>query len=311
MNQNPPILQPEHPKLTLISSNSEKHRVFHDTKLEELQTSGVEESGPSRISRESKTSGAAKTLIVDDREGFRAFSGEAVEGKERRESSGLTTMAEKLDDEGDGNGGRIVAESDETAIDSLSEKVFVPNSKPYISFIGDENQTSETIITWNDKASDKDNNGCQLGTSRSASVTIESDFFCATGITFENSVVAVPRAYGIQAVALRLAVDKAMLYKVRVLGTQDTLLDDYGSHYFFQCYIQGSVDFIFGRSRPLYQDCVLHSTAERFGAIAAHHRDSQYDDTGFSFVNCTINGSGIVYLGRAWGNYSRRMESTI
>ncbi|CAL5341615.1 unnamed protein product [Camellia sinensis] len=29
-------------------------------------------------------------------------------------------MAEKLDDEGDGNGGRIVAESDETAIDSLS-----------------------------------------------------------------------------------------------------------------------------------------------------------------------------------------------
>ncbi|CAL5341617.1 unnamed protein product [Camellia sinensis] len=112
-----------------------------------------------------------------------------------------------------------------------------------------------------------------------------------------------------QAVALRLAADKAMLYKVRVLGTQDTLLDDYGSHYFFQCYIQGSVDFIFGRSRSLYQDCVLHSTAERFRAIAAHHRDSQYDDTGFSFVNCTINGSGIVYLGRAWENYSRVIYS--
>ncbi|CAL5405360.1 unnamed protein product [Camellia sinensis] len=121
------------------------------------------------------------------------------------------------------------------------EKVFVPNSKPYISFIGDENRISETIITWNDKASDKDNNGHQLGTSKSASVTIESNFFCATNITFE--------------------------------------------------------------------DCVLHSTAERFGAIAAHHRDSQYDDTGFSFVNCTINGSGIVYLGRAWGNYSREIYS--
>ncbi|KAI8008232.1 Pectinesterase QRT1 [Camellia lanceoleosa] len=165
------------------------------------------------------------------------------------------------------------------------EKVFVPNSKPYISFIGDENRTSETIITWNDKAYDKDNNGHQLGTSRSASVTIESDFFCATGITFENSVVAVPRAYGMQAAALRLAADKAMLFKVRVLGTQDTLLDDYGSHYFYQCY------------------------TERFGAIAAHHRDSQYDDTGFSFVNCTINGLGIVYLGRAWGNYSRVIYS--
>ncbi|KAF5949125.1 hypothetical protein HYC85_015082 [Camellia sinensis] len=153
------------------------------------------------------------------------------------------------------------------------EKVFVPNSKPYISLIGDENRTPETIATWNDKASDKDKNECQLGTSRSALVTIESDFFCTTIITFENSGVAIPRAYGMQDVALRLAADKAMLYKVRVLETQDTLLDDYGSHYLYQYYIQGFVDFIFGRSRSLCQDYV-HSTAERFGAIAAHHRDA-------------------------------------
>ncbi|CAL5405855.1 unnamed protein product [Camellia sinensis] len=254
------------------------------------------------VSWESKTSGAAKTLIVDDREGFRAFSGVSVEGKERRESLGLTAMAEKLDDDGDGNGdelqqkvmkqplilslrnqvmGSLVAgflvlflgsievgsgksqaytmnyitwedmkvdlqkegldlneEQNRSQVivvdqngkgDSVTvqgavdmvpllnsqrvkvyihpgiyrEKVFVPNSKPCISFTGDENRTSETIITWNDKASDKDNNGRRLGTSRSTSVTIESNFFCAIGITFENSVVAVPRAYGMQAVALR------------------------------------------------------------------------------------------------------------
>ena len=59
----------------------------------------------------------------------------------------------------------------------------------------------------------------------------------------------------------------------------------------------------------LNQDCVLHSIAERFGAITAHHRDSQEDDTGFSFVNCTIYGTGTVYLGRAWGNYSRAIYS--
>lgn len=57
------------------------------------------------------------------------------------------------------------------------------------------------------------------------------------------------------------------------------------------------------------QDCVLHSTATRSGAIAAHHRDTQDDDTGFSFVNCTINGTGRVYLGRAWGTYSRAIYS--
>lgn len=56
-----------------------------------------------------------------------------------------------------------------------------------------------------------------------------------------------------QAVALRISGDKAMFYRVRVLGTQDTLLDETGNHYFYQCHIQGSVDFIFGRSKSLYE----------------------------------------------------------
>ncbi|KAJ9153902.1 hypothetical protein P3X46_027301 [Hevea brasiliensis] len=189
------------------------------------------------------------------------------------------------------------------------EKVHVPSTKPYISFLGKEGQINDTIITWNSKASDTDSNGVELGTYRSASVTIESDYFCATGITFENTVVAVPGGYGMQAVALRVSGDKAFFYKVRILGTQDTLLDETGSHYFYQCHIQGSVDFIFGRGRSLFQDCILQSTAKKTGAIAAHHRDSPYDDTGFSFVGCVINGTGKVLLGRAWGNYSRAIYS--
>lgn len=63
----------------------------------------------------------------------------------------------------------------------------------------------------------------------------------------------MPGGFGMQAVALRIAGDKAMFYRVRILGTQDTLLDDTGSHYFYQCHIQGSVDFIFGTARSLYQ----------------------------------------------------------
>ncbi|GMN62297.1 hypothetical protein TIFTF001_031374 [Ficus carica] len=185
------------------------------------------------------------------------------------------------------------------------EKIFIPSTKPYISLMGNQNQSSETVISWNDKASDRDNNGVQLGTYGSASVAIESDYFCATGITFENTVVSDPTGRGMQAVALRIAGDKAVFYKVRILGTQDTLLDDVGSHYFYQSYIQGSVDFIFGRARSLYEDCVLQSTASFGGAIAAHHRDLPQENTGFSFVNCAVRGTGDVYLGRAWGDYSR------
>lgn len=57
------------------------------------------------------------------------------------------------------------------------------------------------------------------------------------------------------------------------------------------------------------QDCVLQSTATRAGAIAAHHRDSPYENTGFSFVNCVVNGTGSIFLGRAWGNYSTTVYS--
>ncbi|KAI3456827.1 hypothetical protein Pfo_013490 [Paulownia fortunei] len=189
------------------------------------------------------------------------------------------------------------------------EKVHIPANKPYISFIGDQDQASETVITWHDKASDKVRNGGWLGTWNSASVTVESDYFGASGITFENTVVAaVGGVNGYQAVALRIAGEKAMFYKVRFLGSQDTLLDETGSHYFFQCFIQGSIDFIFGNARSLYQECAISVVADGF-AIAAQHRNSVADDTGFSFVNCTISGTGTIYLGRAWGNYSRIIYS--
>ncbi|KAL9272934.1 Pectinesterase QRT1-like protein [Drosera capensis] len=184
------------------------------------------------------------------------------------------------------------------------EKVNVPRNKPYISFIGKRNHSYSTVISWNNKASDLDPYGRELGTYGSATVTIFSDYFCASEITIENTVVVVPGGYGMQAVALRVTADKAMFYKVNVLGEQDTLSDDMGTHFFYQCLIQGSVDFIFGNARSLYQDSVLHSIANRTGAIAAHHRNSLKENSGFSFLNCTITGSGSIYLGRAWGPYS-------
>ncbi|KAK6149395.1 hypothetical protein DH2020_016920 [Rehmannia glutinosa] len=189
------------------------------------------------------------------------------------------------------------------------EKVHIPANKPYISFIGDEDEAYETVITWHDKASDKAINGGWLGTWNSASVTVESDYFCASGITFLNTIVAeVGGVNGCQAVALRIAGEKAVFYKVRFLGYQDTLLDETGSHYFFQCFIQGSVDFIFGNARSLYQECDISVVGDGY-AIAAQHRNSVVEETGFSFVNCTVTGTGTIYLGRAWGNYSRIIYS--
>ncbi|KAL0924909.1 hypothetical protein M5K25_005769 [Dendrobium thyrsiflorum] len=188
------------------------------------------------------------------------------------------------------------------------EKVLVPVTKPYISFIG--NKSGETVISWNLRASDHDSAGQAVGTLASASVAIEADYFCANGITFENTAPgAQAGASGMQAVALRLAGDKAMLYQCRVLGHQDTLFDQTGRHFFYECYIQGSIDFIFGSAKSLYQECTLHVVAETYGAIAASQRNSPFDDSGFSFQGCKLYGTGMVYLGRAWGKYARIVYS--
>lgn len=69
----------------------------------------------------------------------------------------------------------------------------------------------------------------------------------------QNTVVASPGGRGMQAVALRVDSDRAMFYKVKIKGTQDTLLDNTGTHYFYKCLIQGKVDFIFGNAKSLYE----------------------------------------------------------
>jgi hypothetical protein len=57
------------------------------------------------------------------------------------------------------------------------------------------------------------------------------------------------------------------------------------------------------------QGCTLHAVATSYGAIAASQRSSPADDSGFSFVGCRLTGTGMLYLGRAWGRYARVVYS--
>lgn len=60
-------------------------------------------------------------------------------------------------------------------------------------------------------------------------------------------------AVGAQAVALRITGDRGAFYSCKFYGAQDTLYDQAGRHYFKNCFIQGSIDFIFGDGQSLYQ----------------------------------------------------------
>lgn len=72
-------------------------------------------------------------------------------------------------------------------------------------------------------------------------------------------MVATAGGEGMQAVALRVDSNRAMFYRVKIKGTQDTLLDNTGNHYFYRCLIQGKVDFIFGSAKSLYEVTLIMS----------------------------------------------------
>lgn len=62
-----------------------------------------------------------------------------------------------------------------------------------------------------------------------------------------------PGAVGAQAVAIRISGDEAAFWGCGFFGAQDTLHDDRGRHYFKDCYVQGSIDFIFGNGKSFYE----------------------------------------------------------
>lgn len=184
------------------------------------------------------------------------------------------------------------------------EKVVIPAIKAYVSLEGAG--ADKTIIEWNDTADLVGQTGRPLGTFGSATFAVNSPYFIAKNITFQNKAPPPPSgALGKQAVALRISADTAAFIGCKFIGAQDTLYDHMGRHYFRDCYIQGSVDFIFGNGLSLYEGCHLHAITNSVGALTAQKRDSLLEETGFSFVHCKVTGSGALYLGRAWGTFSR------
>ena len=94
-----------------------------------------------------------------------------------------------------------------------------------------------------------------------------------------------------------------------MLGHQDTLYVNAGTHYFEKCYIIGNVDFIFGAGQAVFNDCDIVSHDRGMpgnnGYITAPST-ALADPFGFLFVNCRLKKETLamadnsVTLGRPW-----------
>ncbi|MGC9664965.1 pectinesterase family protein [Planosporangium sp. 12N6] len=192
--------------------------------------------------------------------------------------------------------------------------VSVPADKPYLTLRGQGSGPSDVVIT-DDRASGTPKpGGGTYGTSGSASVTIDGRDFTARNLTFANSFdeAAHPEITNRQAVAVLTRADRLFFDRVRFLGNQDTLYVNSpdvatpARAYFRGCYVEGDVDFIFGRGTAVFDRCEIRSLDRGSDTNNGYVTAASTTDTnpyGFLFVHCALTGDApakTVYLGRPW-----------
>lgn len=176
------------------------------------------------------------------------------------------------------------------------EVVVVDARKNFVTLIGEDKDN--TILTYDNHAGTKLPNGDTLNTWTCASFFVYGNDFHAENLSFQNSAGFTAG----QAVGLRLEGNRASLKNCRITGNQDILfLSGSGvKHYFSNCYIEGTTDFIFGAATAVFINCQLHSKKNSHVTAASTNSIIPY---GFVFFNCRLTADSTinkVSLGRPW-----------
>ncbi len=197
------------------------------------------------------------------------------------------------------------------------EKVLV--DRPGVHLLGQSQHG--TILAWDDNADTKGPDGQPVGTRgswtlkvtapdfRLERMTVENDFDYMTN--YKKAATDSTKAKNAQALAVALGAgsDRAVFRDCLIRGHQDTLFPDAGRSYFHGCTIVGSVDFIFGAGRAVFEDCDIISldrgTPQNNGYITAASTPTK-QPYGFVFLRDRLRKAtpgmapGSVFLGRPW-----------
>ncbi|KAM5551183.1 putative pectinesterase/pectinesterase inhibitor 46 [Rosa sericea] len=180
------------------------------------------------------------------------------------------------------------------------ENVRVEKSKWNIVVVGDG--MNSTIVSANLNVVDG------TPTFSSATFAVFGKGFIARDIGFRNTAGAAKH----QAVALMSSADQTVFYRCHIDAFQDSLYVHANRQFYRECNIYGTVDFIFGNSAVVLQNCKVFPKVPMVGqqvTITAQGKTDPNQNTGIAFQNCTISPFGDLssvktYLGRPWKNYS-------
>ncbi|MFG2801862.1 pectinesterase family protein [Streptomyces pseudovenezuelae] len=138
-------------------------------------------------------------------------------------------------------------------------KVYIPATKPNIVVQGTGQRRSDTVIVYDTPAE-------YGGSTGSATVRIAANDVTARHLTFSNDFdEAAVELKGEQALAMKTTGDRIVFEDTAFLGNQDTLMTDspkldvISRVYLRDSYIEGDVDFVYGRATTVIDRSVIRA----------------------------------------------------
>ncbi|GAB3689062.1 pectinesterase family protein [Spirosoma flavus] len=189
---------------------------------------------------------------------------------------------------------------------TYAEKLVIPSQKPNIHIIGESKEG--VIITGDDYSGKAYPGGKDLtGSSKFSTYTSYVVLVDAPDIILENLTIRNTAGRVGQAVALHVEGDRFVCRNCVLLGNQDTLYAaaEGSRQYYENCYVEGTTDFIFGKSIAVFQSCTIKNLSDSFITAAA---TPNYQKYGFVFLDCKLIADPSVkkaYLGRPWRPQSK------
>lgn len=176
------------------------------------------------------------------------------------------------------------------------EVVFAQREKRYVRLIGEDRD--ETVLVFGLHANLIGLDGQKIGTFRTPTLTVDADDFTVENVTIQNDAGPVG-----QALAVAVHGDRVIFRNSRLRGHQDTVLLNRGRHYFEDCSVEGTTDFLFGGATAWFENCEILALDSSFITAPSTSAEAAF---GFVFNRCRVRvapGSQ-TYLGRPWRDHA-------